>query len=616
MDKLFQAVLNMSVTGAFVIAVIILARIPLKKAPKTISYCLWAVAGFRLVCPFTLEGVFSLIPRDLPEITAPVRQYYVTRPPVGTHERIDFMLAAHPAGTPIWTVYDALAIVWLAGIAAMSVYGAVSIVLLRRGLRGAALAEDGAYEVETLKTPFVIGLFRPRIYIPSGLTGEERRYIVLHERTHIRRGDHIVKMFSWFVLCLHWFNPLVWAAFLLMGTDMEMSCDERVMKELGGNIKHDYSLSLVRMAAGRRILNGSPPAFGEGGVKERVKNILNFKKPSRIIIVAAVALAAALMVGLAVNGGASNVRSITLKLVGTEDGWRVGDVNVGAFELSQRPEIAPDESGVAFTTTDTELPDIGAFAVDIYLKSLTAEKIPITERISGYTINDVSVMGGDINEFAVAVNYDFTTDSDEYVNPAAGARGKGTWPDNYTELRIKKFDGYFKVVGVGTGGGAQGLFATSEVFAPTWAPLKDLPLDYGKDAAIADGIYVNIHGSEIYNQKMIDMFYESVFSEKQAMIRTMEYTVEGDPIITDYWFDGDSFTVTADSRRDKFGAQEIFAREYLYLVPLDRSRPAGTLKPFFLSNEQNIYTSTGDGGVTLIDDLTPIPSPSDSVAMP
>ena len=183
----------------------------------------------------------------------------------------------------------------------MLVYSVVSVIFIKHGLREADHLRENIYESAVLKTPLVIGLLRPRIYIPAGLSIGEYDYILLHEKTHIRRRDHIVKVFGYFVLCLHWFNPLVWAAFLLMGADMEMSCDERVLKELGDDIKNDYSLSLVRIASGRRILNGSPLAFGEGGMKERIKRVLNFKKPSRIIVITAVALAAALSFGFAMN---------------------------------------------------------------------------------------------------------------------------------------------------------------------------------------------------------------------------------------------------------------------------------------------------------------------------
>ncbi|MDR1549135.1 MAG: DUF4825 domain-containing protein [Hungatella sp.] len=307
MERIFMSVLNMSLTASFVIATIILARLPLKKAPKIFSYALWAVAGFRLVFPFTLEGVFSLLPFNSTPIPQGIAMQAVPRIDSGITVIDNAVSAALPAATPVTSI-NPLQIwifigtcIWLFGIAVMLSYSFVSIVVLKHRLRGAMLIEGNLYEADNLKTPFVIGLFKPKIYIPEGLTDEEYRYIVLHERTHIRRHDHAVKMFAYLVLCLHWFNPLVWAAFVLMGADMEMSCDECVIRKLGGEIKNAYSLSLVRVAAGRKILNGNPLAFGEGGMKGRIMNVLNFKKPSRMIITFAIVLVTVLTAGFAVN---------------------------------------------------------------------------------------------------------------------------------------------------------------------------------------------------------------------------------------------------------------------------------------------------------------------------
>lgn len=332
MEKVFLSVLNMSLTASFVILVIMLARLPLKKAPKIISYALWAVAGYRLVSPFTLESVYSLLPFNAAPIPQDIAMQAVPRIDSGIPFVNNAVSAVLPATTPAASVNPLqvwLAIVsytWLFGVTAMLIYSFVSIILLKRRLQVASLIEGNLYEADNLKTPFVIGIFRPKIYIPTGLSEEECHYIVLHERTHVRRKDHAVKMFAYLVLCLHWFNPLAWAAFVLMGADMEMSCDERVMKELGGDIKSAYSLSLVRVAAGRKILNGSPLAFGEGGMKERIKNVLNFKKHSRVIIVAAVALVAVLSAGFAVSRSISPKEppTITIQHDGTEINWIVG----------------------------------------------------------------------------------------------------------------------------------------------------------------------------------------------------------------------------------------------------------------------------------------------------
>lgn len=314
MNDLFVSVLNMSLTGAFVIVVIILARLPLKKAPKFISYLLWAVAGFRLVFPFSIESLFSLLPFKSnpipPDLAAPGIPHLgygltVIDQAIGSNALPPAATAAVGAN-PIQLGLAVGSTIWLAGVAVMLGYGIVSMILLKRQLRGAVGLGDNIYEAANLKTPCVIGALRPQIFIPAGLAATERRYIILHEQMHLRRRDPAIKICAYCILCLHWFNPFVWLGFLLMGADMEMSCDERVMDELGGKIKNAYSLSLLRLAAGRPILNGSPLAFGEGGMKERIKNVLNYKKPSRFIVIAAVILAAALTIGLALNRAGGN----------------------------------------------------------------------------------------------------------------------------------------------------------------------------------------------------------------------------------------------------------------------------------------------------------------------
>jgi beta-lactamase regulating signal transducer with metallopeptidase domain len=626
MDKLFLTVLNMSATGAFVIAAVMLARLPLKKAPKWISYALWAVAAFRLVCPFTFESVLSLVPRNV-EFPEPSAEYIVHWPPYSTYDGVLQTLPLHTADgiTDTRTIYELLAPVWLAGIAIMLIYSVVSIILLHRRLRGAALSADGVYEAENLKTPFVIGLFRPRIYIPSGISGEERRYIVLHERTHIRRRDHIVKMFAYYALCLHWFNPLAWAAFWLCGADMEMSCDERVLKELGGELRCDYSMSLVRAAANRRIWNGSPLAFGEGGMKERVKNVLNFRKPSRIIVVAAIALAAALTIGFAVNGTARAKPVVIEDSSGAQifelDADNGGKMTLYTDAITQMrvTHVIRGEStgyGIADKTSIADICDwVGGLSIkrEYFADGQTPGN---SDGGEGYSFK-VDGRDGLVGLFAYGIYgsgecyvicggtwYKVKNPSDPPIPETDMIDESSLEWSQIPEPSIESKTGF---------SWSPGPMSSSTTFSATWAPIEDLPLDYGKDEAVADGIYINIHGSEIYNQKLVDVFYESVFAGNSAYMRTMVYTIEGDPIIVDYQFDGNSFTVIHDARRDKFGSQEITSETYRYLVPLDRSRPAGEPTPYYLSNEPNIYTETGNGGTMLIEDLGPIPSPSDSV---
>ena len=299
----------MSFTGAFVVAAICIARLSLKKAPKIISYCLWAVAGFRLTFPISIESVFSLVPFKAQTILSGIAAQPV--PLIGggipsISGNVGNVLQPSPtsavtniAPLRIWAAIGSW--VWLAGVAAMLIFGVLSYIRHKHKLDSAIRVEGNLYETDSIQSPFVLGVLKPKIYIPLNLSGQEYEYIILHEQTHIRRHDHIIKFAAYFILCIHWFNPLTWAAFLLMGMDMEMSCDERVLKSLGGKIKKDYSMSLLSYTGGRRFVNGSPLAFSEDSFKKRIKNVLKYKKTSRVAIVLAVAFVTVLSLGLLVS---------------------------------------------------------------------------------------------------------------------------------------------------------------------------------------------------------------------------------------------------------------------------------------------------------------------------
>jgi len=307
MDKLFLSILNMSLTGAFVIVAICLARLPLKKAPKIISYCLWAVAWLRLVLPFSIESVLSLIPFNAATIPSDIALQAMPHINSGIPLVNNAVSSLLPAATPaasvnplqVWTILGAY--IWLIGVGIMMSYGVVSYLLLKRKMKAAEKLEENIYESSDIKSPFVLGVFKPKIYLPVDLSGQEYEYIICHEQTHIRRQDHVIKFAAFFILCLHWFNPLAWVAFILMGVDMEMSCDENVINEIGVETKKDYSQSLLSMAVNGRFLSGSPLAFSEGGLKTRIKNILKYKKTPWIIGAVAVTLTVALSVGLMLN---------------------------------------------------------------------------------------------------------------------------------------------------------------------------------------------------------------------------------------------------------------------------------------------------------------------------
>jgi beta-lactamase regulating signal transducer with metallopeptidase domain len=275
-------ILDMSLTAGVVIIFVLGARLLLKKAPKIFSYALWAVVLFRLFCPLSFSSqfsIFGLIPAPLP----------VPGAAVGVNGALINGSEQTLSGeTSVWIT--AASFIWLSGIAAMLIYSTSSLTRLRRKLVGAVRLRDNIYLADHITSPFVIGVIRPKIYLPSTLPESEQSYVVLHEQTHIRRLDHVFKLLAYLALALHWFNPLVWVAFVCCVKDMEMSCDECVLKQMGGDIKKAYGASLLSLATGRWQVSASPLAFGEGNIKGRIRNVMRFKKTTFWIVAAAFAV--------------------------------------------------------------------------------------------------------------------------------------------------------------------------------------------------------------------------------------------------------------------------------------------------------------------------------------
>lgn len=368
MSELFLSVLNMSLTASYVILVVILVRLLLKKAPKIISYALWSVVALRLVLPFSFDSVFSFVPWSTSAVPIPGDL------PVPQSSRLQSRLEAVDAlvrsslsapgmgaSANSWQLYLEIgAWIWLAGIVGWLGYSFISILILKRQLKDAQRMEQNIYKAKNLNTPFVLGFIRPRIYLPTGLSDEDRAFILLHEQTHIRRGDPVIKLAAFFILTIHWFNPLVWIAFRLMGTDMELSCDESVLKKMGNHVKKPYANSLLSLAAGRHILNGSPIAFGEGDVKGRIKNILNYKQPRFWVIAVSVIAAATAGIGLLANPDSSAPKLIAGYMVIEDSRVQLDEVEIITTEDTARiEELGLDQnadlpSGYYIHNEDTE----------------------------------------------------------------------------------------------------------------------------------------------------------------------------------------------------------------------------------------------------------------------
>lgn len=354
MNELFLSVLEMSMKAGYVIIVLLLVRPLLKKAPRAISYALWGVVAFRLAVPFSVESLFSIMPQEIRIVSITYNKSYqqgfqTNGPEAGGSSSVFDVVGKVPL-----TVFKVLAYIWIAGFIAMFLYSVISACILKGRLKNARQIGHNIYEDDHLRTPFVLGLARPRIYLPAGLDATGRSYILLHEEAHIRRKDHIVKAAAYILVSVHWFNPLVWLAFRLMCNDMELSCDEKVLKT-HEDIKKPYAELLLSFAAGEHVLGGGAIAFGEVNVKERIKNVLNYKKPAFWVITAAVIAAVVLAAGLftdpvtvRTDGDRLASRLLKYKTPYVGDNAKVGNI----IYLLPLPENAVYDSFELFTDNE------------------------------------------------------------------------------------------------------------------------------------------------------------------------------------------------------------------------------------------------------------------------
>lgn len=304
--EFFPKLLNMSLTASAAILFVMLIRLLLKKMPKVISYALWGIVLVRLLCPVSIESDFSMFGLlDTPVVengSVTNRMEFIPNDMIHTENQsivqsdsgADHVLNnallqdEEPlAADSLEALIKIAACVWLAGILAMGIYTAASCFMLRRKLITSSFLRDNIYLADEITSPFVMGLVRPKIYLPSSIEEQELPYILMHEQYHICRYDHLVKAAAFIALCIHWFNPLVWAAFIMAEKDMEMSCDEAVVKRMGDSIRADYAASLLSLATGHHIIVGMPLAFGEGDTKGRIRNLANRKKPALWAVFAA-----------------------------------------------------------------------------------------------------------------------------------------------------------------------------------------------------------------------------------------------------------------------------------------------------------------------------------------
>lgn len=409
---MIEMLLKMSLTGTIVICMVLLLRLCLRCAPKIFSYVLWLIVLFRLLCPVSIAlpvSVFNLIPSAQKSVTdqrpaweqmgngnaIPAERVETADDGasvsvldgVAKENSVTEHLAEAQAAmevTSLWSWKNIAFLIWLIGVCVMLCYAVACVLQLHKKLRRASLDQENIYLLEGISSSFVVGIFRPRIYLPYGLGEQERTYIVLHEQTHIRRGDPLFRVLAYVALTLHWFNPFVWVAFFLSGRDMEMSCDEQVLRKLGAQIRCDYSDSLLLMAQGKGVTGFIPLAFGEGDTGKRIKNVLNYKKMTLQVVVISVLVVA--LAGIALGADAVEDTPEHVQTHGTDDTIQEQNTQPVPVDTQQsgQEEDIQDMSGPADSASGQDTPEDRAVIATLSVRTISRS----ARRIDNYVMPD------------------------------------------------------------------------------------------------------------------------------------------------------------------------------------------------------------------------------------
>ncbi len=323
MSELFLEIVNRSISASWVMIAVLILRFYLKKAPKWVNVLLWGIVAVRMVFPFSIESVLSLIPSAetiRPAIMMDPTPSVQTGVPalnrvINPVIRSSFTPAPGASANPLQIWIPVFTGVWLFGVAALFLYSAVSCWRLRRKVCEAVILRDNIYQSENVCSPFVLGIIQPKIYLPYHMDRREMDSVIAHEQTHIRRRDHWWKPLGFLLLTIHWFNPLMWLSYILLCRDIELACDEKVIRDMDNEQRADYMQALVSCSVNRRGIAACPLAFGEVGVKERVRSVMNYKKPAFWIILVSVIVCAAVAVCFLTNPKSNGSNDITELLV-------------------------------------------------------------------------------------------------------------------------------------------------------------------------------------------------------------------------------------------------------------------------------------------------------------
>lgn len=293
----------MSITAGYIILAVILLRLLIKKAPKWIHCLLWSIAGIRLLIPFSIKSIFSLIPRS-EAVSTDILQTYIpgiNNSSIINQTTTEMSVIESTGAVSIQNLINTASVIWIVGMAALLIYGIISYIILHNKVDGSESLSRNVYICNSIESPFILGIIKPRIYLPYNIDNKNIPHVIAHEEAHLKRKDHWIKPLSFLLLCVYWFNPLVWVAYILLSRDVELACDEAVIRKVGVTQKKAYSEALLACSIGRKTIAACPLAFGEVGVKGRIRNVLNYKKPAFWIILISILLCFVLALVLLTN---------------------------------------------------------------------------------------------------------------------------------------------------------------------------------------------------------------------------------------------------------------------------------------------------------------------------
>ena len=468
MSALFLKILNLSITASYVIAAVVLLRLIFrKKAPKKLICALWALVGLRLVCPVSLESVLSLIPSAEtvpPEIvSSPAPQiasgFATVNSVVNPVLSGTFAPATEQSVRPMQVLTEVGAWVWIVGVLAVCLYGLISYVRLKRKMADAVLLSGNIFQSEKAESPFILGFYRPKIYLPFSLSDTDRENVIAHETAHIKRKDHIIKPLAFLLLAVYWFNPLVLVSYVLLCRDIELACDEKVIRDLSEDSRKVYAKSLLDCAVKRKSIAACPLAFGEVGVKTRIKGVMNYKKPAFWVIIITVAAIIITSVCFLTNPkqdedtvGSSDFDSVTVYESQTDYD---GDVTLTLIEASVRSEspyfavrlkngtdkellfgeqfyLTKDDSETSLTQGDRIFHTIG-YAVKPGAEcdhTYTLEGYDLSEK-GRYTFSIPFTIDGDEKEYKVTLGFGLTDDMPSKAQNTTYIASEAIWENGY-----------------------------------------------------------------------------------------------------------------------------------------------------------------------------------------